>query len=211
MTEIKKLLHKIVPDQSLHLRWLLTLSFMENAGARKISACEDPLRVSLTQLKHAAEEHRHAYYLRKLTFRLGPEAEQETRLLAPVATRQYLHRLDTYCSRYLKNELSLSGQALQFASYLLVTCAIELRADALYPVYQEVLRQNRSKVTVGSIIAEEEGHLEEMLSLLQNFRPDWQEHADQLIAEETRLFQHWLQELVLEIETDEAHREALVE
>ena len=38
---------------------------MENAGAKKISASEDKEKVSLIILKHAAEEHRHAYYLKK--------------------------------------------------------------------------------------------------------------------------------------------------
>jgi hypothetical protein len=38
---------------------------MENAGARKISKCEHPTLVTQIQLKHAAEEHRHAYYLKK--------------------------------------------------------------------------------------------------------------------------------------------------
>ena len=63
MTE--RTFHTIVADNMLHARWLNTLSLMENTGARKISASEDPATVTYIILKHAAEEHRHAFYLKK--------------------------------------------------------------------------------------------------------------------------------------------------
>ena len=62
---LQKILNKVVANPTTHAKWLNTLSFMENAGARKISASEDKKNVSLIILKHAAEEHRHAYYLKK--------------------------------------------------------------------------------------------------------------------------------------------------
>ena len=63
--EFNKLLSAIINDNQLHARWLNTLSLMENTGARKISASEDPETVTYIILKHAAEEHRHAFYLKK--------------------------------------------------------------------------------------------------------------------------------------------------
>ena len=39
---------------------------MENTGARKISRFEHPVATDIIVLKHAAEEARHAYYLKKL-------------------------------------------------------------------------------------------------------------------------------------------------
>nr|WP_286420195.1 hypothetical protein [Myroides odoratimimus] len=62
---MEQLLETIVASDELHSKWLNALSFMENTGARKISACENPYQVTFLQLKHAAEEHRHAYYLKK--------------------------------------------------------------------------------------------------------------------------------------------------
>jgi hypothetical protein len=47
--------------------------------------------------------------------------------------------LDVDVCRYLKKELNLSGAELRFAAYLLVTYAIEVRADELYPIYQDAL------------------------------------------------------------------------
>ncbi len=207
---MQQILTQITASGELHARWLNTLSFMENAGARKISACEHPLTVDLMQLKHAAEEHRHAYYLKKQLQKLDvPHYShyQDEALLAPVLTRQYLHRLDVQACRYLKEQLRLSGSALRYAAYLFVTYAIEMRADALYPVYQEVLKAGQSRVTVRSIIAEEEGHLEEMIAQLERFDPGWQGYADRIRGMEQELFTVWLDALTSDV-TAYAHRTA---
>jgi hypothetical protein len=188
-------LPQIIADDQLHARWLNTLSLMENTGARKISASEDPLTVTYIILKHAAEEHRHAFYLKKQIEKEGeglcPTYAAEY-LLAPAYSRYYLNQLDIDVCRYLKNELKLTGKELRFAAYLLVTYAIEVRADELYPVYQEALEKAGSKVNVKSIILEEEGHLEEMLNQLKNFSPDWEVHANKAVELESSLFIKWV-------------------
>lgn len=199
-------LAQIVLNKELHTKWLNTLSFMEHAGARKISACEDPVTVDIIQLKHAAEEHRHAYYLKKQIRKLEPDLDvcyRPAEMLAPVYTRQYLHHLDIHCSRYLKAQFGLSGKDLRYAAYLFVTYVIEIRADELYPLYQEVLTAQQSRVTVKSIIAEEEGHLEEMTAMLERFDPDWQQHAGRLVAIEKQLFEEWFHALSQEVSADE--------
>lgn len=197
-----QLLTEIVSDNDKHVRWLNTLSLMENSGARKISASEHKKDVTLIILKHAAEEHRHAYYLKKQISKLSIDAcptYADQYLLASSDSRYYLNILDVFVCKYLKTTLNLSGSELKFAAYLLVTYAIEVRADELYPVYQQVLDQTGSKVNVKSIILEEEGHLEEMLVQLKNFSPDWQQHADKAVEFETRLFKDWLKSLEKEI------------
>lgn len=197
-----QLLTEIVSDNDKHVRWLNTLSLMENSGARKISASEHKKDVTLIILKHAAEEHRHAYYLKKQISKLSIDAcptYADQYLLASSDSRYYLNILDVFVCKYLKTTLNLSGNELKFAAYLLVTYAIEVRADELYPVYQQVLDQTGSKVNVKSIILEEEGHLEEMLVQLKNFSPDWQQHADKAVEFETKLFKEWLKSLEKEI------------
>jgi len=167
--DLSNILPLIIADNTLHSKWLNTLSLMENTGARKISASEDPLTVTYIILKHAAEEHRHAFYLKKQIEKTGkancPTYAPEF-LLAPGYSKYYLNQLDIQVCRYLKNALKLSGKDLRFAAYLLVTYAIEVRADELYPIYQEALENVSSKVNVKSIILEEEGHLEEMINQL---------------------------------------------
>lgn len=200
---MKSILTNIVSQDPLHAMWLNTLSFMENSGARKISACEDRELTDLMQLKHAAEEHRHAYYLKKQIGKLevsGFEHYLLDTMLGGRESMQYLHQLDLLTCRYLKKTFDLAGQDLKYAAYLFVTYAIEVRADALYPIYQEVLTEMGSKVMVKSIILEEEGHLEEMIGQLQYFHPDWKRHAAHVIAQEQQLFDRWVVALSKEVD-----------
>jgi len=200
--ELNNILPLIIANNELHARWLNTLSLMENTGARKISASEDPLTVTYIILKHAAEEHRHAFYLKKQIEKTGiqncPTYAAEY-LLAPGYSKYYLNQLDIEVCRYLKKDLKLTGKELRFAAYLLVTYAIEVRADELYPVYQEALENADSKVNVKSIILEEEGHLEEMLAQLKRFSPDWEIHAKKAVEFESRLFGDWVGQLGKEL------------
>ncbi|MFC3157628.1 hypothetical protein SAMN05443633_10936 [Chryseobacterium arachidis] len=193
--EFHNLLEKIVQRDEIHAKWLNTLSFMENAGARKISACEHPMKVSLIQLKHAAEEHRHAYYLKKQILKINPEfckTYEKNELLASIATRQYLHSLDIKACKYLQQNFKLNKEELKFAAYLFVTYAIEVRADELYPVYQDILTKTSSKIMVKSIILEEEGHLEEMINQLDEFSEDWKAHAELILNIEKELHEQWI-------------------
>ncbi|AZA57511.1 hypothetical protein [Chryseobacterium shandongense] len=196
------LLEKIISDNETHAKWLNTLSYMENAGARKISACEHPTKVTLIQLKHAAEEHRHAYYLKKQILKITSsycENYQNEYLLASTSTRHYLHHLDIKTCKYLQQHLLLTKEQLKYAAYLFVTYAIEVRADKLYPIYQDVLTKYDSKVLVKSIILEEEGHLEEMISQLDEFCEQWKIHAEHILKIEDDLHQQWINSISQEV------------
>jgi hypothetical protein len=46
-----------------------------------------------------------------------------------------------------------------------------------------------------SIIVEEEGHLEEMISQLHDIAPDWEIHVKAAIQLETALFAQWVNAL----------------
>lgn len=200
--EFQQLLERIVRDSVTHAKWLNTLSFMENAGARKISKCEHPVSVTLIQLKHAAEEHRHAYYLKKQIGKIDPElckTYETEELLAPIATRQYLHSLDVKACRYLQTVFTLNKEDLKYAAYLFVTYAIEVRADELYPVYQDILTKESSKIMVKSIILEEEGHLEEMIHQLNEFSADWKLHAEKILMIEKELHDLWINAMAKEV------------
>jgi uncharacterized ubiquitin-like protein YukD len=199
---LKSILNQIVNNNHLHAKWLNTLSYMENAGAKKISASEHKENVNLIILKHAAEEHRHAYYLKKQISKVGDnfcKTYTNSELLSPNQTKYYLHALDIAVCRYLKQHFNLKGYDLKFAAYLFVTYAIEVRADELYPIYQDVLDEAKSKVNVKSIILEEEGHLEEMINQLISFSENWEHHAKAVIKIETDLFNTWTSVLAHEI------------
>ena len=193
--QLQQILEYIVPSDELHGKWLNSLSMMENTGARKISKYEHPVLSDIIVLKHAAEEARHAYYLKKQIGKLqGIECPDYSYpyLLAPVESHHYLNMLDVEACRYLKAKLGLTGRELKHGAYLLVTYAIEVRADMLYGVYQEALTKHKSKVNVKSIIMEEEGHLAEMQRMLKDFHPDWERLAADMCAVEDRLFMTWV-------------------
>lgn len=193
--QLKKIVDIIVPNKDLHAKWLNSLSMMENTGARKISKFEHPVYTNIIVLKHAAEEARHAYYLKKQIEKLAPDACPDYSypyLLAPIESYHYLHQLDVSACRYIKDKLQLEGREMKHGAYLLVTYAIEVRADMLYGIYQEALTKYASKVNVKSIIAEEEGHLEEMQKMLEVFHPQWEQLAADMCAIEQALFENWI-------------------
>ena len=116
-------------------------------------------------LKHAAEETRHAYYLKRQLRKLtdtGFDTYHPEYLVNALASYRYIHKLDCRISRLLREDLGLTGGALRRHAYVLVTYAIEKRADEVYGVYQSCLKAQGSKVSVRGIIAEEEQHLAEM-------------------------------------------------
>lgn len=192
---LKNTLTRCVSEPGLHAKLLNTLSLMENCGARKIAACEHPEHVTLMVLKHAAEEFRHAYYLKRQIHKLGPDLCAQYRaheLLVPRHSRSYLQRLDVAVCRHVKEHMGLRGQELVWWAYLLVTYAIEERAALLYPIYQDVLEESGSPVSVKMIIVEEEGHLEEMTEQLSALSREWQEHARLACTSEAKLCEQWL-------------------
>jgi hypothetical protein len=196
---LQEIFRNIIKDDNLHARFLNTLSLMENTGARKISASEHKTKVSYLILKHACEEARHAFYLKKQISKIANlddfSTYENAYLVAPFASYTYLHSLDIQVCKYLKQTLNLSGEALKYAAYLLVTYAIEVRADELYPIYQNALDEAKSKVNVKSIIVEEEGHLAEMIDQLKSFSPNWEIHANKACEIEKVLFEVWVLEL----------------
>jgi hypothetical protein len=146
-------------DPLFHAKWLNTLSYLENCGARKIARCEHPQNVSKQMLKHAAEEFRHAFYLKQqISTKLGflLPSYQLNAIWGGLETLRYLDRLEAKVYRLVKQSYP------QQAAYLLVTYAIELRASEVYPIYQHLLTHIKSPVSVRSILLEEKGHLEEM-------------------------------------------------
>jgi hypothetical protein len=182
----------VITDPDLHGLWLNTLSYLENCGARKIASCEHPTQVKEEMLKHASEESRHAFYLKTQLARIGKSYDDYRleSLIGGWAAHRYLNLLDLRVCQYLKN-LGLSFSRIRQLAYLLVTYAIELRAEELYPLYQAALRRLHSKVQVQSIILEEKEHLAEMekeLSLV----PDAPKYVEVVCGIEGNLFQQWI-------------------
>ncbi|GEM_PF-80981 len=197
-----KILSLYIADPKSHARWLNTLSYLENCGAKKIAKTEHPIDVSKEMLKHASEEFRHAFYLKQqITTRLGIylPTYQKDKLWGSFFTFRYLDRLEVKICRLLKQKLPrLNKSQIQQHTYLLVTYAIELRAAELYPIYQDLLIQTKSPVSVRSILLDEKGHLEEMEKELaaQSISKEIQSAT---VAIESELCKTWLEKLLNQI------------
>ena len=95
--ELNDLLTTIVKSPELHAKWLNTLSYLENCGARKIASCEHPTLVKEEMLKHASEEFRHAHYLKRQITRVSSESigsYSQPYILGGSFTLHYLTTLD---------------------------------------------------------------------------------------------------------------------
>jgi hypothetical protein len=173
MNEFQQWLASSLPDPRFHARWLNTLSYLENCGARLIARCEHPTMVPREVLKHAAEEFRHAYYFKSLIRTLVPEGladYQQEKIIGGWASYHYLSRVNLLLSRSLKG-LGWAGGELKEIAYLLVTYAIEVRAMAIYRPYQEILKREGYPISILGVLREEEHHLEEIneaISQLKN-------------------------------------------
>ncbi len=196
---LQNLIEAVLSCNEKHGKWLNTLSYLENCGARKIAACEHSSMVKEEMLKHAAEEFRHAHYLKKQLNRLGVRLVDYnlSSLLGGWESMHYLNRLDLHCVRYLKQHFAL--EEIKEHAYTLVTYAIELRASELYPLYQQALKAWGSSVRVTSIYLEEKEHLEEMENRIAHM-PNGNVHASWLACLEHQLSSNWIEAILKEIE-----------
>jgi hypothetical protein len=194
--ELHSILVMIVADPCLHSRWLNTLSYWENCGARKLAACEHPTKVKEEMLKHAAEEFRHAHYLKRQMHRLDVPFLDDyclSSLLGGRDTWHYLQRLDIAICRLLKQKYK-QDKELRALAYLLVTYVIECRAEEVYSLYDGILKQVKSPIRVHSILLEEKEHLAEIAEELFQWSPAHIACREACEYEAT-LFQKWLSSL----------------
>lgn len=191
---MEELLTTIVQNPLLHARWLNTLSYLENVGARKIARCQHPTQVREEMLKHAAEEFRHALHFKRQIGKVSKPLESYSlpSLLGGKATLHYLHSLDISICRLLKGERNVAEIA-----YLLVTYAIECRASRLYSLYDQVLRKLGSPVQFKSILLEEVEHLQEIRQAY-NALPCQSEYLSQACRLENRIFEKWLLFIIID-------------
>lgn len=185
---MESLLETFIASDGLHAKWLNTLSYLENCGAKMIAACEHPTLVKKEMLKHAAEEFRHALHLKRQIDKLDAPPLPTYALpyiLGGAATLHYLRALDVQACRYLKAYSLVDG------AYLLVTYAIELRAEKLYPLYDDALRKAGSPVRIKSILLEEKEHLQEMRDGIKLI-PDGETHAERVSSFEEALYERWI-------------------
>jgi hypothetical protein len=160
---------------SQHARFLNMLSLLEHIGSRKIMASRAITAPGHDILKHLAEETRHAFFFKRAAEKLArrPMDYSYLNTMACASARSYMGRLDAEIARAL-------AKGAPVLPYLYMSLIVELRAVWTYRLYQAVLTEENTGLTLKSILAEEELHLSAMLARLK--------HMDSNIVARVALF-----------------------
>jgi len=141
---------------------------MEHIGSRKIMASQSDITLKGETLRHLAEETRHAYFFKRSAEKLAhrPLGYGASETIAGAAARGYMERLDAEILR------ELDGARESPLPYLYMSLIVELRAVWFYRVYQETLNEHELSLSLRSVLAEEELHLDAMLARLADMDRD---------------------------------------
>jgi hypothetical protein len=154
-------LETICANVELHARFLNTLSLLEHIGSRKIMLARGAVR-DRHMLQHLAEETRHAFYFKRSAEKLAQRSldYSERCMLAGAAARFYMGRLDAH----ITSELRAGADALP---YIYMSLIIEDRAVWAYRIYQRVLESADCGISLKPVLAEENLHLDAMLTRIE--------------------------------------------
>jgi hypothetical protein len=201
---LETLLDRIIPRPDLHARFVNTLARLEYVGVRKMLKSRRAERLDIDGLQHLLDEAVHALRLKKAASALAGAggvavttfADADT--LAGEAGEAYFQSLDR------RAELALSGaESDGEANYLLTSAAIEVRAQAFYPVYEQRLRAHGAPFSVSAITKDEDRHLQEMSERLQALLGPAPRGLDGVLAEEELLYGRFLAALEAAIDAAE--------
>ena len=174
---------EICADPMRHARFLNTLSLMEHIGSRKIMASQSGANLHYDTLKHLAEETRHAFFFKRAAEAImGRELTyNDADTIAGASARQYMGRLDAFIEDALPNRP-------REAAYLYMSLIVEFRAVWFYRLYQDVLAAKGLPLSLKSVLAEEELHLNEMTTRLEGLDPQREQHTRAFCAFEAERF-----------------------
>jgi hypothetical protein len=169
-----------------HARFLNTLSLMEHIGSRKIMVSQTRGPLGQEILKHLAEETRHAYFFKRAAESLArrPLEFDDADAIRPASARMYFGRLDASIDDTLGPDVHIE------VPYLYVSLTIELRAIWTYRLYHEVLTAHPAALSLRSVLAEEELHLEQMTHRLRELGAEPEARVPGFAGIEDRLFRH---------------------
>jgi hypothetical protein len=176
-----------------HARFLNTLARLEYIGVRKMLKSRRAERLDLDGLQHMLDETIHALRLKKAAHAVGGEDAVKTfsaaDTLAGDEGEAYFQTVDRAAEAALDD---LPAERRGEVNYLLSSAAIEVRAQAFYPMYESRLRALGLPVSVAAILRDEDRHLAEMAERLAAALPDWRARLERVLAEETGAFDRFL-------------------
>jgi hypothetical protein len=193
----RALLDRIIAAPAVHARLLNTFSRMEYVGVRKLLKSRRSEVLDLDGLQHMLDETIHAMRLKKAALALASAASADAPAVIDVSTyapvhtlggdagEDYLQGVDAAAEAVL-DDLGEDGRVA--VNYLLTSAAIEVRAQAFYPLYETRLRAAGINVSVAAIMKDEDRHLGEMADGLAALLPDWRPRLERVLQAERTLF-----------------------
>lgn len=205
----RALLERIIARPAVHARLVNTFARMEYVGVRKMLKSRRSEHLDLDGLQHVLDETVHALRLKKAALALagaagGPAAvatfsAQDT--LAGALGEGYMQGVDHAAEAALAD---MPDERKVEVNYLLSSAAIEVRAQAFYPIYESCLRAAGAPVSVAAIMRDEDRHLAEMGERLAAALPDWQARIERVLADEGGLFDLFFAGIEAELSAAEA-------
>jgi hypothetical protein len=189
-----ELLDRIIRQPADHARLINTFARMEYVGVRKMVKARRSERLDLDGLQHMLDETIHAMRLKKAALALAAQKETvgtfaASHTLAGDAGEGYLQAVD-HAAEATLGDLDESKRAE--VNYLLSSAAIEVRAEAFYPLYEERLRAHGVPVSVAAILRDEDRHLAEMAERLEATLPGWRPRLEAVLDAEAGFFAAFL-------------------
>jgi hypothetical protein len=193
----RALLERIIAHPRQHARLINTFARMEYVGVRKILKSRRSEALDLDGLQHILDETVHALRLKKaalavaaLAGGVGVETFGAGDTLAGDAGEDYLQDVDHAAEAVLAD---LPEPRRTEVNYLLSSAAIEVRAQAFYPLYEQCLRARDVPMSVAMIMKDEDRHLTEMGERLASALADWRFRLGRVLVAEQRIFDQFMQ------------------
>ena len=192
------MLDRIIQLPREHARLINTFARMEYVGVRKILKSRRSQSLDLDGLQHILDETIHALRLKKAALAVaggavGVQTFSADDTLAGDTGEGYLQAVDRAAEAALADLPADRRPEISDINYVLSSAAIEVRAQAFYPLYEECLRARGAPVSVAAIMRDEDRHLTEMADRLAALLPDWRPRLERVLAAERGIFDGFLQ------------------
>lgn len=169
-----KILEKAVSDNSLHARFLNTLSYLEYIGSRKMIKSLSSEILNKSFLSHINEEIRHSLFLKSLAQKLAKKSlsYKAKEMIAGSSASHYFQEVDHYSLKFAFSKPLLN--------YLYTTYAVEQRALVFYSLYDELLQKKYFSFSLRSLLNDEKEHLQDVEQKIKTLDPFWENHIDEI-------------------------------
>ncbi len=192
-------LEEVLGHRTKHYGWLLSLSYLEYIGYRKMIKSLGYEHLNKGSFHHLSDEIQHSFMLRELAQKSFHQEWQSGFSLDSIhqISEEYFQNLDHEVHHKV---LAVDPQENPVLCYMLTSYVIEKRAMKVYPAYLAKSSEAPVKYTLQKIIRDESEHLtylEGKISLVPSFSS---KDLEDLLEAEEKLFQQYLAKMAMQLD-----------